>query len=175
MNKILLRRIDAANALTQMETTSMDLIICSSPEDFLVAKSLTLDYVKWLDIDLSFQDINGELDHFNELYSKPDGCFLYIKQNNTVAGGGAFRELEPRICEMKRLFVYPEFQGNNFGKIICDALIQSARDYGYSTMRLDTIPKLDKAIKLYERIGFYYIDKYRPNPDASARFMELAL
>ncbi len=153
----------------------VELIQCTTAKDFETAKQITADYITWLGIDLSFQNIEKEYDNFEEMYAPPDGCYLYLKAQDNIAGGVAFRFLYPGICEMKRLFVYPRFQQNGYGMLLCKAIIQQAIQQGYTTMRLDTIAKLHQAIKMYKNLGFYKINQYRENPDSSATFMELNL
>ena len=109
------------------------------------------------------------------MYGKPEGCFIYATINGAIAGGVAIRKLDSKICEMKRLFVYNSFQGNGLGKVLCGEIILIARELGYSKMRLDTVSKLKSAIRLYEKIGFYEIEEYCPNPDPTVKYMELEL
>ena len=149
--------------------------ICQSEEEFDIAKSITIDYMEWLGIDLCFQNIDDELERFEKIYSKPEGCYIYAKYNNLVAGGVGCRKLKRSICEMKRLYVYEKFQRIGIGKILCEKIISVSKTLGYNKMRLDTISKLNKAINLYEKIGFKVIAKYRENPDPSVCYMELYL
>jgi GNAT superfamily N-acetyltransferase len=110
------------------------------------------------------------------MYSKPEGCFLIaVSDDAEVLGGAGLRKLTPDICEMKRLFVYPEHLNRGIGKRICIDLIVQARNLGYKKMRLDTLDRLKAANKLYEKLGFYEIGQYRENPDPTAKFMELKL
>jgi len=77
---------------------------------------------------------------------------------------------------MKRLFVRPEFRGARLGKVLVEAIIAEARAIGYKRMCLDTVPgKMDRAIGLYEAIGFRDVEPYYDNPVEGARFMELHL
>lgn len=151
------------------------IIKCESTNDFTIAKTITRDYIKWLDMNLSFQDIDKEFKLFEKIYSQPAGCFIYAQHNNVVAGGVGCRKFEKDICEMKRLFVYEKMRDKGIGKRLCLEIISIAKILGYKKMRLDTIAKLNKAIKLYENIGFYDIPKYRENPDPTARYMEIQL
>jgi putative acetyltransferase len=153
----------------------IEICICRNPQDFDLAKKITLDYMVWLNMDLSFQDIDKEFKIFEKMYGYPNGCFLYAKLNDEVAGGVAFRKFEKGICEMKRLFVYNVYRGRGVGKVLCLNLVKIAKSYGYLKMRLDTIARLETANKLYENIGFYDIARYRQNPDKTARFMEIDL
>ncbi len=148
---------------------------CSTEQDFDIAKSITSDYISWLNIDLSFQNTKKEYDEFAVMYSPPDGCYIYLKNEEEIIGGVAFRKLEQGICEMKRLFVYPPFHGSGFGKLLSEAIIKQAKEYGYKRMRLDTIDRLHNAITIYRKLGFYEITQYRDNPDKTAKFMELDL
>ena len=61
------------------------------------------------------------------------------------------------------------------GEVLCEKIISIARELGYSKMRLDTVAKLKSALGLYEKIGFYEIEAYCPNPDPTVKYMELEL
>jgi GNAT superfamily N-acetyltransferase len=154
---------------------NIQLIRCNTGQDFIVAKCITSDYMIWLNIDLSFQNTTKEYEEFSAMYSAPNGGYIYLKKEEEIAGGVAFRTFSSGICEMKRLFVYPRFQGLGIGKLLSEAIIQLAKEYGYKKMRLDTIEKLNSAIHIYKKLGFYEIEKYRENPDKTAKYMELSL
>lgn len=148
---------------------------CTSPEDFEIAKSITNDYMKWLDMDLSFQSTDNEFQIFDKMYGKPEGCFIYAKIGDYIVGGVGTRKIGEGICEMKRLFVYNEFQGMGIGKLLSDKIIDISREFGYVKMRLDTVKRLEKAISLYEKSGFYEIPAYYANPDPTVKYFELKL
>jgi len=150
-------------------------IVCRTPDDFERAKSVTADYMKWLDMDLCFQNIEKELELFHIMYAGPQGAYIYAVCGNEPAGGVACRRMTEEICEMKRLFVYPGFRGRGIGRRLCEQIIATAKGLSYRKMRLDTVARLDSAITLYGSLGFYDIEKYCDNPDATARFMELDL
>ena len=88
----------------------------------------------------------------------------------------AFREVSTNICEMKRLYVRPEFRGKGIGRAMASKLIEEARIIGYERMRLDTLPvQMSEAIKMYRSLGFLEIEPYYHNPVEGAMFMELTL
>lgn len=153
----------------------MDIIKCKTKYDYETAKKITLAYIKWLKIDLKFQNIDKEFKTFERMYGGARGCFLYAKEKDETPGGIALREFNKDICEMKRLFVYEKFWNQGIGKRLCLELLKVAKTMGYKKMRLDTIERLKTAIVLYEKIGFYNIERYRNNPHKTARFMEIEL
>jgi hypothetical protein len=84
---------------------------CSTDSDFSLALKITNDYIEWLDMDLSIQDVDSELASFSTMYAPPKGMFLLARETGELAGGIGLRMLSLKICEMKRLFVYERFRG----------------------------------------------------------------
>lgn len=148
---------------------------CSTKADFFQAMQVTKDYIIWLDMDLSFQNIDDELSAFHTIYGPPNGSFLLAWHKGELAGGVGLRLLETKVCEMKRLFVYDEFKNKGVGRSLCKAIIQEAKSLGYHKIRLDTLGRMKAAIRLYESLGFMEIEPYRFNPDPTTRYMELNL
>jgi len=144
--------------------------------DIFTVKELFNEYAKSLNFDLCFQGFDEELNELPGKYSPPDGILLLVKYDEKIAGCIALRKLETSICEMKRLFVRPDFRGHGIGKILCNELISRAKQIGYKKMRLDTIKEQMKdAIKLYKSYGFYEIKSYYHNPQEGVVYMELNL
>jgi putative acetyltransferase len=83
---------------------------------------------------------------------------------------------EKDICEMKRLYLRPQFRGKGFGRILADRIISEARQIGFQRMRLDTVePVMKDAVAMYRKIGFREIAPYCANPIPGALYMELRL
>jgi GNAT superfamily N-acetyltransferase len=148
---------------------------CSTESDFSSAIQITKDCIRWLNMDLSFQNIDKELSDFPSMYGHPNGLFLLAWHRRKLAGGVGLRMLETKVCEMKRLFVYDQFKSKGVGRNLCAALIQEAINLGYEKMRLDTLGRMKAAIRLYENLEFKEIDPYRFNPDPTTKYMELSL
>ncbi|HEY3250180.1 MAG TPA: GNAT family N-acetyltransferase [Ignavibacteria bacterium] len=156
----------------------MDILIYEAitENDIAEIKKLFIEYAESLNFDLCFQGFDKELNSLPGKYSPPEGFLLLAELNNKIAGCIALRKLERDICEMKRLYVRPEFRGHNIGKLLCDELIKKAKSKGYKKMRLDTIShQMRSAIKLYKSYGFYEIPAYYHNPQEGVIFMELEL
>jgi len=155
----------------------MNLSVISELEenDIVEVKKLIQEYINWINIDLSFQDIETEMFTFPGKYQKPDGIFLVAKYENAIVGCVGYRKINNEICEMKRLYVKDEYKGKGIGASLIKEVMKSAKNQGYRKMRLDTLEKMESAIKLYKRYGFHEIEQYINNPINGAKFMEKEL
>ena len=153
----------------------LEIIKVTSGENLAQVRELFLAYAGWIGIDLSFQNFNEELENLPGDYVAPGGCLLLTLCDKSPAGCIALRKLEAGVCEMKRLFVALDFHGRGIGKRLTQEIIAEAKELGYTKMRLDTMPKMAAAQKLYHSLGFKEITPYRFNPEPGAVFMELDL
>ncbi len=145
-------------------------------EHIELARTLFEEYAASLGFSLCFQNFDKELENLPGDYAPPDGRLLLATEDDQLAGCIALRSLNDGVCEMKRLFVRPDHRATGLGRALVDSIIDEARKLGYTHMRLDTIPgKMDKAISLYQSIGFVEIGPYCKNPVEGAKFMELKL
>jgi ribosomal protein S18 acetylase RimI-like enzyme len=139
--------------------------------EMTVVRELFTEYARSLGLDLEFQNFS------NELATLPAGYdpILLAHWNDDVAGCVALRDLGDGVCEMKRLYVRPELRGHAIGRKLAIRIIEIARERGFRAMRLDTLPSMTEAKRMYETLGFHDIEPYRFNPIEGTRFMELTL
>jgi carbonic anhydrase len=154
---------------------TLSLIESVTDAAYALATRCTQDYIQWLDIDLSYQEVDEELAAFRTMYGKPTGGYMLAFYDGDLAGGAGLRQFSETVCEMKRLFVYERWRGLGIGRSLAISIIELGRSRGYREMRLDTLARLRQANRLYERLGFVDIPPYRHNPDPTARFMSLLL
>jgi GNAT superfamily N-acetyltransferase len=147
----------------------------AADDDLEDVRVLFREYAAWVAIDLSFQDFARELAELPGDYIAPHGVLLLARVDGGAAGCVAAHRWADRVCEMKRLFVRDEFRGSGCGRVLVERVIDWARQAGYSRMRLDTLPVMSRAQRLYDRLGFREIDAYRPNPVAGTKYLELVL
>ena len=155
----------------------MKIVQAQSEHEIQQVRELFAEYVAWLGINLCFQNYEKELAELPGDYAPPNGrLLLVVDEDGRAAGCAALRDLGKGVCEMKRLFVRPEFRGQHLGERLMDMILNDARAIGYQCIRLDTLPgKMDRAIAMYRARGFKDIAPYYNNPVAGAAFMELTL
>jgi putative acetyltransferase len=167
----------------------LEVLTPTTPEQLDQVRALMRAFVAWhrqrhLEdlalIDSYFDAVafEAELATLPGKYAPPAGGLLLATVDGQPAGCVALRGIDRDRCEMKRMFVYPVFQGRGVGRALADAVIENARALGYRTMVLDTSIRQAEAQALYRRMGFRDIPPYYDLPDDLRDwlvFMELPL
>lgn len=166
--------------MTSSCETTPGLIIRQATDsaDIAAVKECFNAYTEWLNVDITFQNYSSEFDGLPGKYAPPTGALLLASDatTNQILGCVAMRpiQIEPkylsnrpensRFCELKRLFVYPEARGRQVAKKLMEEVMRVAREEGYNEMLLDTLSRMEAAIKLYTFQGFDKTDAYYGNP-----------
>jgi GNAT superfamily N-acetyltransferase len=154
----------------------MKIFQATTPEEIIQARCLFEEYAAWLKVDLCFQGFAAELAGLPGVYAPPRGRLLLALVDDEAAGCVALRHLDDyAICEMKRLFLRPAFRRQGLGRTLAERIIEEARTIGYTTMKLDTLPRIRAATHLYESLGFVRCGAYYDTPLLDTIFMDLQL
>ena len=154
----------------------MRILRASEPEQLLAARRLFRDYIESLGEECcGMREFQPDLQELPGPYGSPFGRLLLAMYEEAAAGCAGLKFSEPGICEMKRLYVRPEFRGEGIGRALAVQILSEAKLLGYHRIRLDTVPNKREAITLYESVGFRSIPAFRESHDPSALFFELVL
>jgi len=76
-----------------------------------------------------------------------------------VGGSGVYPTpgLPEGCCELVKLYLSPIARGKGIGKALIQQCFTSAKEFGYKSMYLETMPELSIAVGLYEQLGFKYL------------------
>lgn len=149
-----------------------------SDDELQQVKKLILEYVSWLGVDLSFQGFDEEFAQLPGRYAPPEGTLLLALFDQHPAGCVGLRRIDAGVCEIKRMYVRPEYRGKGIGWALANGIIEEARKRGYTRMLLDTGDIMEGARSLYCSLGFQEIQPYYDVPDEflpHMTFMELHL
>jgi len=153
----------------------IQIISAHTETEYQYACDLFIQYADSLGFDLEFQGFSRELATLPGGYAPPLGCILLAELSGNYVGCVALRSMENKICEMKRLFVIPEYRRRDIGRTLTGSVIDRARQMGYEKMRLDTIESMKAARRLYQSLNFRTIQAYCYNPLENPSYMELDL
>lgn len=162
-----------------MTTPAIRVVNASTPELVADARILFLEYGRSLPIDLAFQGFDEELEQLPGEYAGPGGQLLLAYCDEELAGCVALRAIADvdyaNACEMKRLYVRRPFRRFGLGRVLAQALMDHARQAGYSAMLLDTLDDMEAARSLYATLGFHEIPPYYYNPIPGAHYLKAPL
>lgn len=143
--------------------------------EMAIVRDLFLEYQAWLGVDLCFQGFAEELATLPGTYAPPAGGLWLARVDGDIAGVVGIRPIEPKVAEMKRLWVRPAYRGRGLGRRLAELAVAAARAAGYRSICLDTLGHMAAARRLYDALGFREIPAYYDNPLDDVRYLELDL
>lgn len=101
-------------------------------------------------------------DHLYELFqSTPNSVYFIAEKEGVLLGGaGIFptEGLPDGTCELVKMYLSPDSRGMGLGRRMIDYCLQTAAANGYKSVYLETMPELKKAVSVYEKFGFSYLN-----------------
>ncbi|GGC92969.1 GNAT family N-acetyltransferase [Enterococcus wangshanyuanii] len=102
-----------------------------------------------------------ELKHLSHYYARqPYAAYWVAEKDGRILGGCGIASFntDKRICELQKLYLMPEAQGQGIAKALMNTALSYAKKY-YDHCYLETMLKMDKANGLYRSFGFQKLDK----------------
>jgi N-acetylglutamate synthase-like GNAT family acetyltransferase len=153
----------------------MRLLQATTAREWEQAQRLVREYAASLNVDLSFQNFEHELQHFTTEYAPPTGAFILAEDAGQYVACIGLRQFAEGVGEIKRLYVVPAARGLRLGRLLVERIIVVAREADYGSLLLDTLPFMKEAQSLYVALGFKPTAPYRYNPVAGSAFLRLDL
>jgi putative acetyltransferase len=101
-------------------------------------------------------------DNLYELFETPKSIYWLVEENGIVSGGcGIYptKALPEGCAELVKFYILAESRGKGFGKQLMQKCLNSAKEFGYTQIYLESLPELKDAVRIYEKSGFRQIDK----------------
>ncbi|MDR3712135.1 MAG: GNAT family N-acetyltransferase [Puia sp.] len=101
-------------------------------------------------------------DHLSGLFAGvPKSIYYVALVNEQLAGGGGIYPsdgLPEDTCELVKMYLAPAARGLGLGRALIEKCLQTAKDTGFRRVYLETMPELKKAVSVYEKFGFRFLD-----------------
>ncbi|MFO1151204.1 MAG: GNAT family N-acetyltransferase [Alsobacter sp.] len=151
----------------------VSIVPVESAADLRSVRTLCNDFLAWLrtrytSVDEYYPpDAWGQLLHDLPVIHAPPlgGIWLAVEEGRALGTVMLKGSAEPKICEMKRLFVHAEARGRGLGRRLAFRAVDEARRCGYETMVFDTGIFHTEAKALYTQMGFRVRDPYYDCPE----------
>jgi len=96
-----------------------------------------------------------------ELFRKEKSVYNIAEVDGKIVGGGGIfptEGLPVDTCELVKMYLLPEARGTGLGTQLINRCLKQAKDYGFSRVYLETMNELKAALKVYERLGFSFLN-----------------
>ncbi len=100
-------------------------------------------------------------DHLYKMFQEPGSAYFVAEQNGQVMGGAGIypsEGLPAQTCELVKMYLRSEARGKGVGKLLIDKSIEFAKAFHYQQVYIETMPELRKAVSIYEKFGFEYLN-----------------
>ena len=98
--------------------------------------------------------------HLSTLFVNNKAAYWVIEADEKIIGcGGIFptEGLPVNTCELVKLYLYPSARGKGLGRDLMFKCFEKAKKLGYENIYLESMPELNQAVSLYERLGFEHL------------------
>ncbi|AXH63828.1 MULTISPECIES: GNAT family N-acetyltransferase [Providencia] len=115
-----------------------------------------------LTADKGFAVADPILDTLFEVYSKPRSAYWVVEMDGEIVGGGGVSQVaggDSQTAELQKMYLSSVLRGKGLAKQIVQMSLAFAKQQGYTRCYLETTKELQAAIKLYEKLGFEFIDE----------------
>jgi putative acetyltransferase len=100
-------------------------------------------------------------DHLYEVFTAPGSCYFIAEEDGVILGGSGIyptSNLPEGTCELVKLYLSAASRGKGIGKLLVQKCFEAAKEMGYTKVYLETLPELNIAVPMYEKLGFSYLD-----------------
>ena len=104
---------------------------------------------------------DAALDCMFETYKQERATYFVVVDNSQIIGGAGIAPLanyNGNVCELQKMYFLDQARGRGIGAQMINTCIKEAQNYNYDGCYLETMPYMNAAQKLYERVGFTYVD-----------------
>lgn len=105
-------------------------------------------------------------DHLYELFEVDKSVLWVAALDGNIVGCCGIYPTEglPNKCvELVKFYLQAGARGKGIGRMLMEKSLESAREFGFTEVYLESLPHFSKAISMYEKQGFLKLDKAMGN------------
>ena len=99
-------------------------------------------------------------DHLYELFQTPGAAYWIAEDGGKMLGGVGIYPTEglpAQTAELVKMYLLPDARGKGLGRQLIQHCLDWAKQAGYQQVYLESMPELQKALKVYEKFDFRYL------------------
>ncbi len=134
--------------ITKQDNSTLATIIRSCLTEFGADKPGTVYY-------------DESTDHLYELFNNPQSVYFVAELDRKIVGGaGLFPSdgLPQDTCELVKMYLLPAARQTGIGSALMNKCLEAAKQNGFNNIYLETLPELKRAISVYEKFNFTYLN-----------------
>jgi putative acetyltransferase len=131
-----------------------------SSDNFTLAKIIRNALEEFKANKLGTVYFDATTDNLFEVFKTAGSIYFVAEQNGAILGGGGIyptQNLPTGTCELVKLYLSNAARGKGIGKMLIEKCFTAAKGLGYKKMYLETMPELNIAVPMYEKLGFTYL------------------
>lgn len=100
-------------------------------------------------------------DDLYALFQNPKSFYLVAVDDGKIIGGcGIYptKGLPEGYGELVKLYLDKNYRGLGLGKLLMEKSFEASKEMNYTHLYLESIPALNQAVHLYEKMGFEKVD-----------------
>lgn len=100
-------------------------------------------------------------DYLYELFQQPGSMYFVVERDGKLLGGAGIypsEGLPQQTCELVKMYLRAEARGRGLGKLLIEKCLEFAKGFRYLQIYIETMPELRKALSIYEKFGFEYLN-----------------
>lgn len=104
-----------------------------------------------------FSIADPEVDAMFGAYANPKSIFYVLEDRGSLVGCGGIAPLvggQQDTCELKKMYLMAQARGKGLGTLLCEMLIVDAQRFAYRQIYIETLARMEAAIRVYEKLGF---------------------
>ncbi|MGB8491812.1 MAG: GNAT family N-acetyltransferase [Bacteroidales bacterium] len=94
------------------------------------------------------------------LFREKGSVYWIAEEGGQMTGGcGIYptRGLPEGCAELVKFYLLSQWRGRGIGRMLMEKCFESARQFGYRQLYLESLPELEKAVSMYLKSGFNHI------------------